>query len=203
MGNQAINYLTGDAAFAVDRRGLIVCWNSAAETLLGYSKTSAVGRHCWQLLSGRDVYGNRYCCESCPLREMAFQHESVHGFEAYLNTASSGRKRFAINCVQVFGNNGDERLLHICRTVDEAAEQREPHNGANQRPSANFHRGALTTREREVLDLLAEGKTTPEIASLMCVSEATVRNHIQHTLHKLHAHSRLEAVAKGRQLNMI
>jgi DNA-binding NarL/FixJ family response regulator len=50
---------------------------------------------------------------------------------------------------------------------------------------------------------LAEGKTTKEIASLMCISEATARNHIQHTLHKLHVHNRLEAVVLGQRLDLI
>jgi PAS domain S-box-containing protein len=202
VATRTTNYLTGDAAFAVDRRGVIVSWNPAAEELLGYSKAGAVGRHCWQLLSGKDLFGNRYCCERCPVREMALQHESVHGFEAFLNTASGGQKKFAINCIQVFGNNGDERLLHICRALDEAAEHPHEHDAAG-RPSANFHRGALTTREHEVLNLLAEGKTTAEIASMMCISEATVRNHIQHTLYKLHVHNRLEAVVKGQQLDLV
>jgi PAS domain S-box-containing protein len=199
---QATNYLTGDAAFAVDRRGLIVCWNSAAERLFGHSTDSALGQRCWKLLSGQDIYGNRYCCERCPLREMALRHESVHGFQASFTTAANGRKNFAVSCVEVFGSDGDELLLHICRDPEETAEHREPDHAA-AKPSANFHRGALTTREHEVLKLLAEGKTTPQIASLMCISDATVRNHIQHLLYKLHVHNRLEAVVKGQHLDLI
>ena len=53
----------------------------------------------------------------------------------------------------------------------------------------------VTPRELEVLQMLADGRTTREIASSMYISYATTRNHIQHILHKLGAHSRLQAVA--------
>ena len=53
----------------------------------------------------------------------------------------------------------------------------------------------LTPRERQVLELLAEGDTKEVIASRLLVSTNTVRNHIQNILTKLDAHSRLEAVA--------
>jgi DNA-binding NarL/FixJ family response regulator len=54
---------------------------------------------------------------------------------------------------------------------------------------------SVTPRELEVLQMLADGRTTREIASSMYISYATTRNHIQHILHKLGAHSRLQAVA--------
>ena len=76
-------------------------------------------------------------------------------------------------------------------------------NHATTHPSANNHRGALTNREHEVLALLAEGKATREIASLMCISPATVRNHIQHILTKLHVHNRLEAILMGQRIDLI
>lgn len=56
---------------------------------------------------------------------------------------------------------------------------------------------ALTPREREVLELLAAGVPSNEIAERLFVSRNTVRNHVQNVLTKLGAHSRLEAVAIG------
>jgi DNA-binding NarL/FixJ family response regulator len=53
----------------------------------------------------------------------------------------------------------------------------------------------LTTREREVLVLLAAGTTTAGIASQLFVSVNTIRQHVQRILGKLSAHSKLEAVA--------
>jgi DNA-binding NarL/FixJ family response regulator len=53
----------------------------------------------------------------------------------------------------------------------------------------------LTVREREVLEQLAQGRSTAAIAQEMGVSYATVRTHIQNMLAKLGVHSQLEAVA--------
>ncbi len=53
----------------------------------------------------------------------------------------------------------------------------------------------LTPRERQVLDLLAQGDSKDVIADRLFLSTNTVRNHIQNILTKLGAHSRLEAVA--------
>lgn len=53
----------------------------------------------------------------------------------------------------------------------------------------------LTSRELEVLELLAEGLSGDAIASRLYLSRNTVRNHVQNLLPKLGAHSRLEAVS--------
>jgi DNA-binding NarL/FixJ family response regulator len=53
----------------------------------------------------------------------------------------------------------------------------------------------LTTRELEVLALLAEGLANQAIADKLTVSVHTVRNHVQNILTKLKAHSKLEAVS--------
>jgi DNA-binding NarL/FixJ family response regulator len=55
--------------------------------------------------------------------------------------------------------------------------------------------GALTVREREVLDLLADGLGKEAIAALLCISPHTVRTHQQHVLGKLRVHSTLAAVS--------
>ena len=52
----------------------------------------------------------------------------------------------------------------------------------------------LSSREREVLDLLSTGAPTQRIADQLFVSVTTVRNHVQRILLKLGAHSKLEAV---------
>jgi DNA-binding NarL/FixJ family response regulator len=53
----------------------------------------------------------------------------------------------------------------------------------------------LTTRELEVLGLLARGVTTESISTSLFLSTHTVRNHIRNILAKLGAHSKLAAVA--------
>lgn len=52
----------------------------------------------------------------------------------------------------------------------------------------------LTVREREVFELLVQGKTTKEIAALLFISEITVRNHISNVRKKLGVKGRSKAV---------
>jgi len=56
--------------------------------------------------------------------------------------------------------------------------------------------GELSTREVEVLDLLAKGHLIKEIADRLDISFGTVRTYIRRIYEKLHVHSRAQAVAK-------
>lgn len=61
----------------------------------------------------------------------------------------------------------------------------------------------LSPRELEVLQLLAEGKSTQTIANDLVLSTKTVRNHVQAILSKLDVHSKLEAVATAARRGLI
>lgn len=52
----------------------------------------------------------------------------------------------------------------------------------------------LTTRERQVLGLLARGADVNDMASELVLAPQTIRSHLQHVLDKLEVHSRAEAV---------
>ena len=61
----------------------------------------------------------------------------------------------------------------------------------------------LTPREKQVLELVAAASTASEIATLLDVSEHTVRTHVQNLLAKLGATSKVEAVARARSMGLI
>jgi two-component system response regulator DegU len=61
----------------------------------------------------------------------------------------------------------------------------------------------LTRRQHEVLALLAQGASTHVIAETPYLSPETVRNHVRNILQRLHANSRLEAVAKARRDGLV
>jgi DNA-binding NarL/FixJ family response regulator len=59
---------------------------------------------------------------------------------------------------------------------------------------ANRGIGALTTRERRVLQLIAEGKTAKEIASLLSLATNTVHAHRKNLMAKLDVHKQTDLV---------
>ena len=61
----------------------------------------------------------------------------------------------------------------------------------------------LTEREREVLQLVAEGKTSQEIADQLFVSIKTVQTHRMHIMEKLDAHDRTDLVRHAIRLGII
>jgi LuxR family transcriptional regulator, maltose regulon positive regulatory protein len=61
----------------------------------------------------------------------------------------------------------------------------------------------LTSRELEVLAMLAAGRSNQGIASQLVISLDTVKKHVSHVLGKLGAANRTEAVARGRELGLI
>ena len=63
---------------------------------------------------------------------------------------------------------------------------------SDERPALPVPR--LTTRELEVLKLVARGMANRDIAGELFISENTVKNHVRNILEKLQLHSRMEAV---------
>lgn len=62
---------------------------------------------------------------------------------------------------------------------------------------------SLTAREREVLRLVSTGEATRSIASRLGISYTTVRTHIRSLGRKLGVHSKIEAIAKARELGLV
>ncbi|MCS7477635.1 response regulator [Umezawaea endophytica] len=60
----------------------------------------------------------------------------------------------------------------------------------------------LTSREREVLRLVAEGGGNGQIARTLVLSPKTVRNHVSNIIRKLHVADRNEAISKARQAGL-
>ena len=61
----------------------------------------------------------------------------------------------------------------------------------------------LTIREREIFNLLIKNKTTKDIASLLDISEKTVRNHISNVMQKLGVKGRAGAVVELLRMNAL
>jgi PAS domain-containing protein len=90
---------TGEPAYAVDRNGQIVAWNKAASQTFGYPESTAVNSGCWELLHGRDVFGNQYCGERCPHREMAIQHQPIKRCRLQLRKSSGQYGEYTVSTI--------------------------------------------------------------------------------------------------------
>lgn len=85
-------------------------------------------------------------------------------------------------------SGGAPMTSNIARRVVQAFKRP---TGAQARPGME----ALSDREAEVLDLLAQGYLYKEIAKQMGVSYHTIHAHVRHIYEKLHVRSRAQAVA--------
>jgi two-component system, NarL family, nitrate/nitrite response regulator NarL len=61
----------------------------------------------------------------------------------------------------------------------------------------------LSTREREILALIAAGRTSPEIAADLQLATTTVRTHIQRLLEKLEARDRAQLIHHAMRRNLL
>ena len=70
-------------------------------------------------------------------------------------------------------------------------------------PAAPKEEFGLTSRELDVLNLIAEGRTDKEIASALDLSVYTIKSHVRSILSKLHAINRWEAARKAREEGLL
>ena len=184
----ATAFRSGDALFAFDADLTVVSWNRAAEELTGVSADDAVGRHCWEVLGGRDARGNIVCHPGCSIARLAREGWPV-SCDGLLIKAREGKRPVEVSTIAV--DDGDRPLfLHVMVPRREAASP----------PAIPV---SLTRRQRQVLALLADGVPAKVIAVRLGLAEATVRNHIRAVLVALGTHSQLEAIAKARRMQLI
>jgi len=92
---------------------------------------------------------------------------------------------------------GPEKL----RKAVQAAAAQERFIDADVPPKGS--RGAITRRQREILQLLADGESTTVAARQLGLSEETVKTHMKNTLARLGAKNRSHAVAIGLRESLI
>jgi DNA-binding NarL/FixJ family response regulator len=78
----------------------------------------------------------------------------------------------------------------VTRTVIEEFARQQPALASSPPPAVE----ELTSREREVFDLLARGMSNPEICKQLVISEATTKTHVARILQKLDLRDRVQAV---------
>lgn len=210
---------TADGAMLVNEDGRIAGWNKAAEQLLGFPAQEVIGRSCREVLRGETPGGHPLCSPSCPVRCRLSGGRGLSHYDMQTRTKSGRLVWINISSLPVPSRKkGRFMAMHLFRDVTKRIKMlslvETLHSllappGTEVSDSTGKRRGSsaaaplpamspvlpLTRREQEVLRRLAAGLTTRAIAEALYISPVTVRNHIQHILEKLGAHSRLQALA--------
>jgi PAS domain S-box-containing protein len=192
------------AAYGMDRHDRIVYWNKRASRVLGWSPEEVLGKMCYDVLAGRDVFGNLYCMRDCP--NILSAATGVNTKSILLDVKKKGstaRVQTIVRAVPLpAAGPSFEVLMHFLEASDAAIDRlvaalrasvREPGGLPPVDPPISV--SPLTGREREMIMLLSNGYASLNIVARLNLSHATVRNHIQNALRKLEVHSQVEAVA--------
>jgi DNA-binding CsgD family transcriptional regulator len=205
---------TVDGIFAVDPRQRIVYWNAGCEQMFGIPGAQAVGKRCSEVVRGKSPLQQPVCGGSCCAASFAEGTNIPGAFPLRAYDADGRDLRLSVTLLLVPAICRDQRLcVHLLRRGEAAdlalafhgekrvGRQDKVRNAALQEVTTSVC--SLTTREREILKLLAEGLGVKVIARLMRISMVTVRNHVQHIEAKLSVHSQAEAVAYAYRHNLV
>jgi PAS domain S-box-containing protein len=154
-------------SFVVDRAGIVTWLNDAASEEFGDLEGRAFSR----IIPSNSAEF---------LKRQLDRTESATDYTTEVLTRD-GRRPAEISSVAIEG--GDR--CHAVFGVVLVRDRRAPTRGSP----------VLTTRQAEVLSLIANGASTVQIAESLHLSQETVRNHVRNILRRLRVHSRVEAVA--------
>lgn len=203
---------TGDAAFVVDQEGLIRSWNKAAERLFGQTAAEMVGQPCADVLRGADTLGGPVCSVDCAVRECVLHGSCVADFDMAVRRDDDVLWVNVSTLVWEDERTGRALIVHLARDISQVKAREALIRSAETLGRQLIHLaapkndppvGALTRQQTEVLRLLAEGRSSAEIASYLHISPRTLRTHIHHLNRRLHARGRLEAVIYGIRRGLI
>jgi DNA-binding CsgD family transcriptional regulator len=193
----------GTAVWVTGPGGRIVYVNERAERLFETTARDVMGRACQSVVAARTATGRSFCGARCPFVVAADADGEVEPADVRIGGRGGRAEHWLqVTAIPVEGPDRTGRWIvhtarvadrerrlerHVARVAARSEEIREVDGALPRRP--------LSAREREVLDLLARDVELGQVAAQLGITYVTVRNHVQHVLAKLGAHSVQEAVA--------
>jgi PAS domain S-box-containing protein len=176
------------AVIATDAEGVVTTWNSRAETLYGWSREEALGRHINDLTVPEQSRDTAEEILAALVRGKPWQgsfklrRKDGSTFTAFVKDTPILADGGLVGVVGISIEIGDPELGNAVRAV------------VDGRGSDGRRPRTLSPREREVLAMLARGLTGEQIAARLVLSPETIRTHIRNAREKLGASTRVEAV---------
>jgi len=162
------------AVVVVRRDGALVSQNGPARQLMG----EGLGSFCWNVVGTLERAEGLPCQPGCARRLLSRGLDGTRQTDVRL----AGR-RHQLTCIPV----DDVVVCLLDREAEQDPEKWQP----------------LTSRERDVLSLLAAGLETSAVAKELEVGESTVRSHVENMRAKLGVGTRAALVALGFRLGYL
>ena len=211
---------SGDGVFIVDENKRIIRWNKGAEKILRYAESDVLNQDCHRVISGRQSLEKPLCGQNCRVHAAAVKGTPQKNFDLRTHTSEGDPLWLNVSIISP-PDSGEPFVAHIIRDVTRekntelaldqfladlenrrlaSSENPAEKTAARQLGTAahavpDRHAVTLSSREIEVLTLLAEGLPTKSLAQKLEISHFTARNHIQNILVKLDLHSKAQAVS--------
>ena len=142
------------------------------------------GIECVKLLKGKNVASQFLMCTVYEEDEKVFEALKAGAMGYIIKKTPPAQLLEAITDLK---NGGSPMSSQIARKVVASF---------NQKKSKSKESESLSTRENEILDLLAKGFRYKEIGDKLFISTETVRRHVHNIYEKLHVSSRTDAINK-------
>jgi PAS domain S-box-containing protein len=166
--------------------GRFLHMNSAAERASGRASEDMAGRHFTELLP-QEARANV---------EAQFARAAGRGEPTDFETSffDAGGQLRGVRALYVPLRHGDEITGVLILAFDAPRPFIPDARGPDPR---------LTSRQQEILALVAAGLSTGAVAKELTLSRETVRNHLRNASRELRAHSRVEAIATAQRLGLL
>jgi PAS domain S-box-containing protein len=162
-----------------DRR--VVDVNGAFLQLLGHPRLDVAGRPIWEFVAGGPLMKPREWAAALARRRFTGEAEMLRA------DGSTVHVQWGATTEVITG-----RSLVVVAALSVSARASGIREAAPARPNA-----ALSARQREIVRLVALGRTGPEIADELQITHHTVRTHLRNSMSRMDARSRAHLVAKA------